>query len=247
MVEKTRGIVIHTIKYNDNSVISHIYTEGFGRQSFIVKGTRSKKSTVRINLLQHLSILEMEVYMKQNRDLQRIREMKLHETFSEIPYNPVKNAIAMFVAEVLFRTLQEQEANRAMFSFLLNAIKILDLSESGYANFHLVFLMGLSRHLGFYPRNNYSNTREFFDMENAVFTEQKPLQPYFIAPPASRLLPVLMGCTFEEMDRVKLNSGLRNELVTGLLDFYRYHLPGMGVVRSLPVLQEVFESVRHQL
>ncbi len=240
MIEKTRGIVIHTIKYTDNSVISHIYTESFGRQSFLINGTRSKKSPVRINLLQHLSILEMDIYIKQSRELQRVKEMKLHETFAEIPYDPVKSAIAMFVAEVLYRTLREQESNPAMFSFLTNAVKILDLAESGYANFHLIFLMGLTRLLGFYPRNNYALNREYFDMENAVFVEKQPLQPYFVPPPESRFLPVLMRCSFDDMDKVKLNSSMRNELLNGLLDFYRYHLPGMGTLRSPAVLREVF-------
>ncbi len=240
MIHKTRGIVIHNIRYTDNSVISHIYTEGFGRLAFMVNGARSRKGTVRINLLHHLSILEMEVYIKQSRELQRIREMRLHETLAGISGHPVKNAVAIFVAEVLYRTLQEQEANPAMFTFLVNAIKILDLSDSGYANFHLLFLMGLTRHLGFYPRNNYNRTREYFDMENAVFIEKQPLQPCFIAPPASRHFAGVMGCSFENMDSLKLNSDLRNELVTGLLDFYRYHLPGMGQIKSLPVLREVF-------
>ncbi len=240
MIQKTRGLVIHTIKYTDNSVISHIYTENFGRQSFLIKGTRGKKSPVRINLLQHLSILEMEVYIKQMRDLQRIKEIGLHENLSSILSDPVKNAVALFVAELLYRSLQEQESNLPLFSYLLNAIKILDLSGKGYANFHLLFLMGLTRHLGFSPRNNYTSSKKYFDMENAAFTEKQPLHPCFISPPASRYLPSLMNCSFEEMDSIKLNSDMRNILVTGLLDYYRFHLPGMGQFKSLPVLQEIF-------
>ena len=240
MIQKTRGLVLHTIKYTDNSVISHIYTEAFGRLSFLLSGTRGKKSPVRINLLQHLSILEMEVYIKQTRDLQRVKEIKLHENFSSIPYNPVKNAVALFLAEILYRTLQEQEPNLPLFSYLLNAIKILDLSEKGYANFHLLFLLGLTRHLGFFPRNNYTSSREYFDMENALFTEKQPPHPHYISPPASRYIPAFMKCTFEEMNKVKLNGAIRNILVTGILDFYRFHLPGMGQVKSLSVLKEIF-------
>jgi DNA repair protein RecO (recombination protein O) len=240
MIQKTRGLVLHTIKYTDNSVISHIYTETFGRLSFLLSGTRGKKSSVKINLLQHLSILEMEVYIKQNRDLQKVKEIKLHESFSSIPYDPVKNAVALFLAEILYRALQEQEPNLPLFSYLINAIKILDLSEKGYANFHLLFLLGLTRHLGFFPRNNYTSSREYFDMENAVFTEKQPLHPYFVSPPASRYITALMKCNFEDMNKVKLNGAMRNILVTGILDFYRFHLPGMGQVKSLSVLKEIF-------
>ncbi len=240
MIQKTRGVVLHTIKYTDNSVISHVYTENFGRQSFIITGTRGKKSTTRINLLQHLSILEMEIYIKQNRELQRIKEIKLHENFSSIPYNPVKNAIALFVSEILYKTLQEQESNFTLFSYLLNSIKILDLSERGYANFHLLFLLGFSRHLGFYPQNNYSPSAEIFDIENARFTGIQPLHTHFIPPPASRYIPVFMKSSLGEMDNIKLNADTRNILLEGILDYYRVHVTGMKTIKSFSVLKEVF-------
>ena len=240
MLSKTRGLVLNTIKYTDNSVISHIYTEHFGRQSFMISGTRGKTSSARINLLQHLSILEMEVYFKQTRDLQKTKEIRLHENFSSIPYNPVKNAVALFVAEVMYRTLQEQESNFPLFSYLLNAIKILDLSEKGYANFHLIFLTGLTRYLGFFPQDNYSRSKEFFDIENAGFTSPQPSHPYFIPPPASRYLYDIMKCSFEDMDNLKFSSDMRNILVTGILDYYRFHIPGMGTIKSFAVLKELF-------
>jgi DNA repair protein RecO (recombination protein O) len=240
MIHKTRGLVLHTIKYTDNSVISHIYTEHFGRQSFLVNSARGKKSTSRINLLQHLSLLEMEVYFKQTRDMQRIKEIRLHENFTSIPYHPVKNAVALFISEILYRTIQEQEENIPLFEYLFNSIKIFDLSQEGYANFHLLFLLGLSRHLGFYPRNNYSSSKQFFDIENARFTESKPQHPHFIAPPASYHLSSIMECTFEEMGGIGLNALMRNMLVTGLLDYYRFHIAGMGPVKSFAVLKEIF-------
>jgi DNA repair protein RecO (recombination protein O) len=241
MIHKTRGLVIHTIKYTDNSVISHIYTEHFGRMSFMISGARGKKSSARVNLLQHLSILEMEVYIKQARDLQRIKEIRLHETFSSIPYHPVKNAIALFISEILYRTLKEEEPNPNLFSFLVNAIKIFDLSEKGYANFHLLFLLGLSRYLGFTPQNNYSSDKIFFDIENARFTTMQPLHPLFITPPASHALHDLLNCSFEDMDSIRLKSDSRNILLNGILDYYRYHLPVMGHIKSLMVLREIFE------
>lgn len=240
MIHRTKGIVIHTIKYTDNSVISHIYTEKFGRHSFLINAARGKKSSSKINLLQHLSILEMEVYIKQTRDLQRIKEVRLSENFTSIPYNPVKNAVAMFVAEILYRTLQEQESNIPLFSYLFNAIKILDLSDKGYANFHLIFLIGFCRYLGFSPQNNYSTSKEYFDIENALFCSKQPLHPYFISPPESRFLSAVMDCSFENMDTLRLNSTLRNILVKGILDYYRFHVAGMGQIKSFSVLKEIF-------
>lgn len=231
---------MHTIKYSDNSVISHIYTEHFGRQSFIISGARRKKSPARINLLQHLSILDMEVYFKQSRDLQRIKEFRLHETFSSIPWHPVKNAVALFISEILYKTLKEEESNIPMFSYLINAIKMFDLSERGYANFHLLFLLGFTRHLGFSPHNNYSALKEYFDIENGCFTGKAPVHDYYIYGPASRYLHDLMECSFEEMDKIKLNAKMRNIILEGILAYYRFHVSGMGQIKSYAVLKEVF-------
>jgi DNA repair protein RecO (recombination protein O) len=240
MIHKTRGIVLHTIKYSDSSVISHIYTENFGRQSFIVSGARGRKSSARVNLLQHLSILEMEVYIKHNRDLQRIKEIRLHENFSSIPYDPVKNAVALFLAEILYRTLQEQECNIPLFLYLLNAIKILDLSEKGFANFHLIFLIGLTRHLGFFPNYDITDTAEFFDIENARFTNKRPPHSNIIPPPGGRYLAEIMKCSFENMDRLKLNAETRNLLVSGILKYYSFHISGLGIIKSFAILREIF-------
>jgi DNA repair protein RecO (recombination protein O) len=240
MIHKTRGIVIHTMKYTDNSVISHIYTEHFGRQSFLVNGTRGKKSSSRINLLQHLSLLDMEVYIKQSRDLQRIREIRLYENFGAIPYDPVKNAVALFISEILYRTLHEQEANHPLFSYLINSVRILDLAEEGFASFHLIFMVGLARYLGFAPKNNYSDSRQFFDICNAEFTAEKPLHQWFIAPESARYLSEVMGCSFDDMKRLKYNSKTRNILVSSILDYYRYHIQSMGEVKSFSVLREIF-------
>jgi DNA repair protein RecO (recombination protein O) len=240
MIHKTRGLVLHTIKYTDNSVISHIYTEHFGRISFLVSSARGKTSSARINLLHHLSILDMEVYIKKSRDLQRIKEIRQHEIFSTIPYDPVKNAVAIFVSEILYRTLQEQESNFPLFSYLLNAIKFFDLSEKGYANFHLLFLIGLSRHLGFFPNDNYSSSNEYFDIENACFIKNQPSHPNFIPPPESRILSAIMKCSFEDMDNLKLNSEMRNTIVSGILKYYSFHITGMSQVKSFSVLREIF-------
>lgn len=240
MIQKTRGLVIHTIKYTDNSVISHIYTEDFGRQVFLIKGARGKRSSAKINLLQHLSILEMEAYIKQNRDMQSIKEIRLHEPFCSIPYDPSKNAIGLFVSEILYKTLQEQESNPPLFEYLINSIKMLDLAGKGFANFHLLFLIGFSKYLGFYPRNNYSSPKEYFDIVNARFTGREPLSPHYISPPASHHLHTLMECTFEEMDSIRLTGAMRNILLEGILDYYRYHVAGMGQVKSFPVLREIF-------
>ena len=58
----------------------------------------------------------------------------------------------MFLAEFLYRALKEEAPNEPLFAYLQHSIRWLDECEGrSFANFHLVFLMRLSRFLGLYP------------------------------------------------------------------------------------------------
>ena len=95
MLCKTRGIVLHAIPYNDKYSIIYMYTEAFGRASYLVARSRGKKSTVSKALFMPLSVLEMEVEHLNKRDLHRIRETKLCYPLTEVFCNPVKNVLAL--------------------------------------------------------------------------------------------------------------------------------------------------------
>ena len=60
MLQKTVGIVLHSLKYNDTSNIVDIYTQHTGRASFLVKIPRSRKSTVKSVLFQPLAMRSEE-------------------------------------------------------------------------------------------------------------------------------------------------------------------------------------------
>jgi DNA repair protein RecO (recombination protein O) len=152
MIITTRAIVLNNIRYGDNSLIVDLYTEKTGRQTVFVKGVFSKKSTVRPALFQSLNMLEIDLYHRANREMQRISNIQMYYPFHNIPYEPVKNCIALFIAEILYKTLKEEEANVDLFEFLIHTIQTLDFNEYGTANFHLAFLVHLSRYLGFYVK-----------------------------------------------------------------------------------------------
>ena len=107
MLCKTRGIVLHSIPYNDKYSIIYMYTEAFGRASYLVARSRGKKSSVSKALFMPLSVVEMEVEHLNKRDLHRIRETKLCYPLTEVFCNPVKNILALFLSEILFRVVKE--------------------------------------------------------------------------------------------------------------------------------------------
>jgi DNA repair protein RecO (recombination protein O) len=240
MIQKTRGIVLHHIKYSETSVIATIYTEKFGRQSFLIKGVRSKKATVKANILQPLFLLDLEVYYKPTRDLQSVKEVRNAFVFSAIPYDLRKSSIALFIAEILYKTIREQESNSELFDYLYHTIQMLDLKPDGISNFHLYFLIQLTRYLGFYPANNYSETNPYFDLQNGSFVAIKPMHNSYLNPELSEILSNILPFSENQHAEMTINYIQRTNLLDKIIDYYCIHNEGLTNVKSLAVLKDVF-------
>jgi len=242
MLHTTRGIVLRTIRYNDKSVIANIYTELFGLQGYLVytgknlsAGRHGKKNA----LLQPLTCLELTVQHKPNVSLQRIKEVQCSPVFTDIPYNTTKSSLGIFIAEVIYRSVKEEESNLPLFEFLLESILLLDEEKNSCSNFHLAFLVQLSGYLGFFPGNEYSETYCFFDLEEGIFINHKPVHPLFISAELSCCFAQLMNNSIQQHSALSINKTQRKELLNALMNFYRLHLHGMSEIKSHRVLEEV--------
>jgi len=240
MIFKTRGIVLHHIKYSETSVIATIFTEEFGRQSFMIKGVRSKKSKIKANILQPLYLLDMEIYYKQNRELHSVKEIQNAFIFRTIPYDLRKSSIAIFIAEVLYKTIREQEANKDLFLFLFHTIQVLDVKDEGVKNFHIYFLIQLTKYLGFFPGNKYSEENCFFDLKNGSFVQIKPMHTHYMHPELSQLLSQMIPFSENQNENVSMSYNQRMEILEKILEYYYLHNDGVSNIKSLSILKEVF-------
>jgi DNA repair protein RecO (recombination protein O) len=239
MLHKTRGIIINTIKYSDTSVIAKIYTEQFGLRSYLVRGARgNRKSKTKSSQLQHLSLLDLVVYEKENNQLQNLRETETAYQFSSIPFDVIKGTMVLFLNEVLYKSLHEEGSNPELFGFLFDSLVKFDQLEDSFQDFHLGFLMGLSKFLGFYPRNNYSENNHYFDLQEGVFVSKKPLHNNFLNTNLAAKLNYMLKLNHLE-GRIFDNTTERNQFMEKLLEFYRLHIPGFGELKSHKVLREV--------
>jgi DNA repair protein RecO (recombination protein O) len=242
MQDKTRGIVLNHVKYSDSVSIAHIYTEHSGRVSVMIRHSKSRKSVSKKSILQPLFLLEMQISKKQNREIQYANEINNSPVFQDIPFNISKSTIAFFVAEVLSKVLKEEEPNPPMFSFLFNSIQLLDHLDHGVGNFHLVFLYELSRFLGFYPVDNYSEQNRFFNLQKGRFTEFIDVPEISLDEELSKDLFMIKEKGFKSISEIDLSRKHKLNLLEALLKFYQYHLPEMGTIKSLEVLKEIFEG-----
>ncbi len=239
MLQKTRGIVLQSLKYGDSAVITTIYTEVFGRMSFIMQGIHGKKSAVKGNQLKQFFLLEMEVDFKQGRELQRVKEIKNLSPFGSIPFSIVKSSQAIFLAEMLYKVLREEESRPELFEFLYRSIQILDVMEEGVSNYHLLFLIQLTRYLGFAPTNNYSETNRIFDMIAGKFVASTPAHQWFLKYPDSSVLSLLMGMNYQDSPEFKPDKRLRATFLDFILEYYGLHLGNKLLLKSLGVIQEM--------
>lgn len=218
MQTKSPGIVLNYIRYRETSILVSIYTRSAGIKSFIENGVRSSKGKHKIALFQPMNLLDLDLFVK-SKGLSRISEAKCYYPFKEIPYNIYKSSIALFLTEVLYKVLKEEEENIPLFEFLEDQIKQLDEVKEGIENFHILFLWDLMLYLGIFPGTVHEL---FLQLGNR-----------------SKELEDLMSQLVELKKTEKLNRTIRNEMLLALLDFYHLHLESLGEIKSLSVLHEV--------
>ncbi|MEN8229245.1 MAG: DNA repair protein RecO [Bacteroidota bacterium] len=242
MIRKTRGIVLHTTRYGESSLVVHCYTEQFGRQSFMVKGVRKSRKQNRSNLFQPLFILDFEIYHKNSRELQLVKEVTRETPLNSIPYDITKSTQAIFIAEVLFRVVKEEEPNPMLSHFLINTIQYLDALEEPSPDFHIIFLFQLSKYLGFYPQNNYGNGEIVFDLASGRFKTYMADPEIQLDKAASALWSQYMGYDYQDIRDAGFNSAHRKSVLDNLVRYYKLHVEGMGDIRSLEVLHTFFHN-----
>jgi DNA repair protein RecO (recombination protein O) len=243
MLHKTRGIVLRTTNYSESSVVAKIYTELFGLQSYMINGVRNKKAKVKANLLQPLTLLNLVVYHKERSGLQRISEIRPDVPLTSIPYRIVKSSIVLFLNEILNQAILEEEANPDLFHFIYNSICILDLLDEndGCANFHLAFLIQLTKFLGFFPLGQYSEDQPIFNLKEGLFQQMPPTHPNYLAFPLSKTIYQLATYPYTAIKEILLSRDDRKELLQKVLLYFQLHSSGFSNIKAHLILEEVMQ------
>ncbi len=240
MVEKFKGIVLRTLKYSDNLMIADIFTESRGRVSFLLPVTRSRNSKVKSVLFQPLSILHFQANYKHGGAMSRLSEALPAYMYRTIQCDPCKSAIALYLAEFLTRALHEESDNAAIFGFIEQSLMWLDEAEEKYANFHLLFLMRLTRYLGISPNLETGSRAHYFDLEAGCFVGVQPMHSNYLTATQAADFFSLMAHDYDGVSQVAMNRNMRNEYLTVIQNYYRLHIPDFPELKSADVLKELF-------
>ncbi len=243
MIFATNGIVLRTIKYGETSIISTVFTEMFGVQSYLVNGVRTQKKTVKAHYYQPASLLEMQVYHSDLKNLQRLKEVKWSIIYQNILSDVIKHSIATYMVELLYKCLKQPEPNPDMYSFCEDAFLELDRAEGRVtANFPLYFSLQLSQFFGFQLQDNYSEKNNIFDIREGKFTDENTvITDYINSELSSHLSEVSKAMHPVDLDEIKMNGFTRLALLKEIERFYAWNIPDLGKLKSLDILQEVIQ------
>ena len=220
MIVKTRGIVFRFTKFKETSIIVTIFTEQFGLQSYIVNGVRSKSSKNRIALYQPLTLLNLVVYHRENTNIERIKEISCLYPYRTLTSDVIKSTLAMFLNEVLNKTVKDESHAAEIFEFLCQSLITLDTLEKGYENFHLIFLLKLCRYLGF-----------------GVYNLNEVLGGRVTDPETEKILSQLLTAEYDTP--LVITNLQRRSLLELLIKFYAEHMENLGEIKSVQVLKDV--------
>ncbi len=240
MLYKTQAIVLNTINYNDKYLLASLYTSEFGRVTYMVPKSKSKAGKVQKSMFAPLSILEMETDHQAKRDIQRIKEAQILYPLYSIQGNMVKTSIVFFLSEFLSRVLKETDEFQIIYNFLSQSVQVLEETDKGLANFHLVFMLKLTRFLGFYPNLDDYHENDYFDILNGIFVSNQPLHNHYINKIDSKSLSLLSRISFENMHHFVFSRQNRLNIINRMLEYYRIHLHEFQTLKSLDILHELF-------
>ncbi len=238
MLVSTKAMVISALKYGEADLIVKLYTLSDGLRTYMIRGVlKSKKGKFKTSMFQPLTKLEIVANHRNTGKLEYLKEARVAEPYRSLHTNPVKSAVVMFISEMLKNTIKEEEANPELFGFLEKSFEFLDHAER-IASFHLLFLLKLSRYLGFYPENR-NNEQPVFNLLDGVFQEI-PTNDYCIEGSNVELLRLFLNTDFFSLQEIRLNQLRRNEFLNMLLLFYELHIENFRKPKSLAVLNEIF-------
>jgi DNA repair protein RecO (recombination protein O) len=240
MLIKCKAIILKTVDYSESSVVLKCLTDTHGIQSYMVNGVRSKKGAIRPSQLLPLTLLELESYHQQNKNLQRIKELRCMPQLKSLHFDLLKSSIGIFMAEVIHKLIKDENHHDSpLFTFLYNSIQILDLQTEQSGNFPICFLVHLTKYLGFFPKGNYTETSNGFDTREGVFELYDARNPYQLDPMLSEKLSFIIQHSIAENDLLAVSYAQRTQLLDRMIDYYKEHIEGVLDIKSHKVLAEV--------
>lgn len=243
MTHTTKGIVLRCVKYGETSIIATVYTELFGIQSYMVKGIRkgTKKSPSKANYFQPAAILEMEVYHNELKNIQFIKEYEWAVLYERIFFDVIRNAAASFITELLLHCLKQPEPDPQLFYLAEECLLAADKeSDTIAANISLYYILHFAMFSGFRMQGVYNADTPILDLTEGIFIHDIPAHNEYLKDDEARFTYEIYNTeNIQALEHIALNKSMRRHLLISYLKYLSLHIPDMGELKTISVLNEV--------
>lgn len=236
----TDGIVLHSLPYGEDYLIVDLLTREEGYLSVIHRMSRSRRGVRSRTMFYPLSFVSVEVDGRGNGRLRRLKRC-VHRPLLSIPYEVDKMSVAMFLSEFLRVVLRHEPFNASIYDYIEHSLVWYDLREEGYANFHLLFLLRLSRLLGFAPNLSNHARGHCFDLLSGRYRAVVPSHGHYVCAEEAYVLPLLFRLPMNHLHLLKMNRGQRQRLLALVIEYYRLHVENFQDLSSLAVLESLYD------
>ncbi len=237
MIESTNAIVINSIKFGETSLIATCFTKKNGIKSYLLKGVLSaKKSKIKPAYFQPLTQLSIKANHNTKGNLNYLKDAEIFYFYNSIHTDIRKQTITVFLSEILYFSIKEEEQNTHLYEYLETSLIWLD-SHNSISNFHLLFLLNLTRFLGFYPKINLKNDY-YFDLLEGQSCKNENKNT--ISGDKLEQFKRLLGINFDRLDKIDFSSKNRQDILSVLIQYFELHLSEFNKLKSLSVLKSVF-------
>lgn len=241
MLQTLHCIALRTTKYNERHAILSAYSLELGRVSFLLPAGSGREAARRRALMMPLGTFECVADIRHGQEIFIMKEPKADIVSHGIHSNPIKSALALFIAELLSVILRESQEDKALYLYLRQSIEKLNNATMGVANFHLCFLYRLGRFIGIEPDISTYQDGRIFDMVDGTFRLSVPLHSDYLAPDASAVVATFARMTFSNMHKFRFSRENRNQILDIILKYYTIHYASLSSLRSIDVLRSLFD------
>ena len=239
-MQRTKVIVLRTLKYSDSQIVVSLFSKDFGIFTTMVRLSRGSRFAGKNTFWQVLNILEVSVDYRVGNEFQKLSEVSISLPWKDIPYNPPKAAVAIFLGDFLFHALRGEGENQILYEYIENSLLWFDESSSAFTTFHLFFMIRMTRFIGILPGLDGYTKRSMYDLTLSCFTMTVPNHGQYLDTSDAVYLPILLRTDYSQMHHLKIPRKKRWHMLEIILRYYRLHVPGFGELKSLETLRELF-------
>ena len=218
MLLSSKGLVLKVFPYSNTSVICNIFTDDYGKLTFIVKGIRKPKKPL-LSILQPFNLIELQYYYKKDRGIQLIKEADIVISFEKLRQDFSTIIIGSTILNIINKIFEKEYSNDIIFRLIYKTLNKLSDNNENNKIFFIFFIFHLNKQLGFMPDSNEIKNR--IKDKGGLFLEQ------------------INETHIDELLNNDVDADLLKQTYQFLIFFMKHHIHSMGNIQGLDQLEKL--------